>query len=66
MTSGGAPAGIWQRAYFAAARLITLTADGDRPAPRSGRWATTIAAANGFILVSLVITYLLPIVTAQF
>lgn len=65
VTSGGAPVGFWERAYFAAARLITLSADGYRPGNPLWQMVTTLAAANGFILVSLVITYLLPIVTAE-
>ena len=65
VTSAGVPVGVWERAYFAAARLITLSADGYRPGNALWQMVTTIAAASGFILVSLVITYLLPIVTAE-
>jgi hypothetical protein len=65
VVGGGRAASFWERAYFAAATLITMSPDSYRPGTQGWRLTSTLAAANGFILVSLIITYLLPIVMAE-
>jgi hypothetical protein len=61
----GQPAGFWDRAYFAGCSIITLGVTEFRPGSTGWRLVTLAAAANGFSLVSLIITYLLPIVGAE-
>jgi hypothetical protein len=61
----GQPAGFWDRAYFAGSAIITMNVNEFRPGSTGWRLVTMIAAANGFSLVSLIITYLLPIVSAE-
>lgn len=60
----GKPADVWTRVYFTGYTLVTLGL-GDYK-PQDGVWQvlTAIAAANGFFLVSLSITYLLPVISA--
>lgn len=60
----GKPADVWTRIYFTGYTLVTLGL-GDYK-PQDGVWQvlTAIAAANGFFLVSLSITYLLPVISA--
>jgi hypothetical protein len=61
----GQPAGLWDRSYFAGSAIITMTTSEFRPGSTGWRLVTMAAAANGFSLVSLIITYLLPIVGAE-
>jgi hypothetical protein len=60
----GQPADFWQRLYFAGSTLITIGNTQFEPRGEVWQVATTVAAGNGFFLVSLVITYLLPLVQA--
>ena len=60
----GTPAGFWQRLYFTGTTLITIGNTEFQPQGRFWQVLTPIAAANGFFLVTLVITYLLPLVQA--
>lgn len=60
----GQPAGFLERLYFAGSTLITLGIGDYRPEGRVWQVLTPVAAANGFFLVTLVITYLLPLVQA--
>jgi hypothetical protein len=65
VAASGRPVDFWTRAYYAGSTLITMSNNEYRPGSRVWQMVTTVAAANGFILVSLVITYLLPIVAAE-
>ena len=60
----GQPAGLGERAYFAGSLLITVGNGEYRPGGLAWRLVSDLAAANGFTLVSLIITYLLPLVAA--
>lgn len=64
-TATGQPAGFWDRAYFAGSAIITMSINEYRPGSTGWRLVTMITAANGFSLLSLIITYLLPIVGAE-
>jgi hypothetical protein len=64
-TATGRPADFWERAYFAGSTIITIGNGEYHPGGTAWRLLTAIAAANGFSLVSLTITYLLPIVMAE-
>jgi hypothetical protein len=64
-TATGRPADFWERIYFVGSTIITIGNSEYRPGGMVWRILTTIAAANGFSLVSLIITYLLPIVMAE-
>lgn len=59
-----APADVWERAYAVGYSLITLGLGDYRPDGRIWQIATVIASANGFLLVTLIVTYLLPLVSA--
>lgn len=60
----GKPADVLTRVYFTGYTLVTLGL-GDYK-PQDGVWqlVTAIAAANGFFLVTLSITYLVPVISA--
>ncbi|MEA2603722.1 MAG: hypothetical protein QOF89_4714 [Acidobacteriota bacterium] len=62
-SQGGQPAGFLERAYFAGSLLITLSNNDYKANGLGWQLVTNIAAANGFTLVSLIITYLLPLVS---
>jgi hypothetical protein len=61
----GRPADLWSRVYFAGSTIITMNLSEYRPGSPGWRIVSTIAAANGFSMVSLIITYLLPITGAE-
>lgn len=63
-SQSGQPADFWARVYYAGFTLITL-GNGDYK-PNGAVWQvlSPVAAANGFFLVTLVITYLLPLMSA--
>jgi len=63
-SQGGQPASLGARAYFAGSLLITVGNNEYRPGGRVWQLVSDVAAANGFTLVSLTITYLLPLVSA--
>lgn len=60
----GVPADFWSRVYFAGFSLITLGTGDYRPQGALWQLASVLAAANGFFLITLTITYLAPIVSA--
>jgi Ion channel len=62
--TNGQPGGFLERLYFAGSTLITLGLGDYQAEGRGWRILTAVAAANGFFLVTLVITYLLPLVQA--
>ena len=60
----GAPADGWSRIYFAGYSMITLGTGDYRPGGQPWQVASVLAAINGFILVTLAISYLVPIISA--
>jgi hypothetical protein len=60
---GGPVPDFWERAFFAGSLLITLGNSDYRASGEGWQVITDVAAANGFTLVSLIITYLLPLVS---
>lgn len=63
-SQSGQPAAFWARVYYAGFTLITLGNGDFKPAGALWQALTPIAAANGFFLVTLVITYLIPLMSA--
>lgn len=61
----GRPADLWSRVYFTGSTIITMNISEYRPGSAGWQIISTIAAANGFSMVSLIVTYLLPIVSAE-
>jgi hypothetical protein len=59
------PADLPSRIYFTGSTIITMSTTELRPGSDSWRIVSTLTAANGFFLASLIITYLLPVVTAE-
>lgn len=59
-----APADVWDRIYFTGFTLFTLGVGDFRPQGPFWQILTAIAAANGFFLVTLAVTYLVPIMSA--
>lgn len=62
--STGLPATLAERIYFVGFTLFTLGVGDYRPSGSLYQFATAIASANGLFLVTLGITYLLPVVSA--
>jgi hypothetical protein len=60
----GAPATFGQRVYFAGYTILTLGNGDYRPAGDLWRLVTVLAVANGFAVLTLAITYLVPVVSA--
>lgn len=58
------PAQIWERVYFTGYTLSTLGMGDYQPQGAVWQLATAIASANGFVLVTLEIAYLLPVISA--
>ncbi len=58
------PADVWARAYYAGFTLITLGVGDYRAGSAVWQQLTVVCATNGFFLVTLAITYLLPLVAA--
>ncbi|MBD2740419.1 ion channel [Coleofasciculus sp. FACHB-1120] len=58
------PADIWERIYFTGYTLVTLGLGDYQPQGKIWQLATATAAANGFFLITLSITYLLSVVSA--
>jgi hypothetical protein len=61
----GRPANLGERIYFTGSTLVTLGNSEYRPGSPGWRIVSLIAAANGFSMFTLIITYLLPIVNAE-
>jgi hypothetical protein len=61
----GRPADLGERIYFIGSTLVTLGNNEYRPGGPGWRIVTLIAAANGFSMFTLIVTYLLPIVNAE-
>lgn len=60
----GRPAGLFDRIYFAGFAVITLGVGDYRPGGPLWQVLTVVSSMTGFALVTLSITYLLPIVSA--
>ncbi|HKI06374.1 MAG TPA: two pore domain potassium channel family protein, partial [Thermoanaerobaculia bacterium] len=60
----GQPVQFWERLYVVGANLITFGTTEYQPDGAAWHLVATLAAANGFFLIGLVITYLLPLVQA--
>lgn len=60
----GAPANAWERVYFTGFTISTLGVGDFVPRTLLGRLLTPIAALSGFFLLTLSITYLVPVVSA--
>lgn len=58
------PAGVWERTYFAGYTLLTLGNGEFRPEGVLWQLATVLAVANGFAVVTLAISYVVPVVSA--
>jgi hypothetical protein len=61
----GEPANFWARLYFAGYTLITMGNGDYRPVGSVWQVLTAVASGNGFFLITLIITYLLPLVTEE-
>lgn len=59
------PADLWSRIYFTGSTIITIGNDEYHPGGPVWRILSAVAAANGFSMLTLIITYLLPIVTEE-
>jgi hypothetical protein len=59
----GQPADFWARLYFTGYTLVTMGNGDYRPIGPVWQVLTAVASANGFFLITLIITYLLPLVT---
>ncbi|MEB3358896.1 MAG: ion channel [Synechococcales bacterium] len=59
-----APASLWDLIYFTGYTISTLGLGDFQPTAHVWEIATAIASANGFLLVTLAIAYLLPVVSA--
>lgn len=63
-TATGQAATLGQRAYFVGYTLLTLGNGEYRPGGLAWQLATVLAVGNGFVLVTLSITYLVPVTSA--
>ncbi len=64
-TATGHAADLGERIYFTGSTLVTLGNNEYRPGSPGWRIVTLVAAANGFSMFTLIVTYLLPIVNAE-
>lgn len=58
------PASMWERIYFVGYTLSTLGMGDYQPSGVVWQLATAAASANGFVMISLTISYLIPVVSA--
>lgn len=63
-TDSGEPAGLVDRIYFAGYVLFTLGNGGYSPGAGTWQVATVLATGTGLVLVTLAITYLVPVASA--
>jgi hypothetical protein len=65
-SSSGRPADLAARIYFAGYSLFTLGIGDYRPNPNGAFWqlATVVSTAQGFTLITLSVTYIVPVVSA--
>lgn len=59
--AGSEPATFWERAFFAGASLFSLTVGDLSPGPSAWRFVSALTALNGLVLVTLSISYLIPV-----
>lgn len=60
----GEPADLWARLYFSGYTLFTLGLGDYRPEGEVWQGLTTLVAGNGFIVITLAASYLIPVVSA--
>lgn len=60
----GEPASTWARVYYAGYTLFTLGLGDYRPSGAAWQVLTALAAGNGFLILSLSASYLVPVVSA--
>jgi hypothetical protein len=58
------PADFWSRVYFVGYSLVTLGLGDYRPEGAVWKVATVLTSANGFFCITLIVTYLLPLISA--
>ncbi|MFL6192724.1 MAG: ion channel [Thermoanaerobaculia bacterium] len=63
VTKTQAPVSFLDRLFFIGSSLVTVGTGKYEPTSNLWQLVATVAAANGFFLITLVITYLLPLVT---
>lgn len=61
--SQGQPADLWSRIYFAGFNIFTLGLGDYRPVGAPWQMATVLASASGLVVVTVGITYLLPVLS---
>lgn len=64
-SAGNEPVGWFRRAYFVGYTLFTLGNGGLAPVTDAGRLVTVAISATGLFLITLSVTYLLPVVSAS-
>lgn len=62
--SSGEPAGFWSRVYFVGYTLVTLGLGDYQPEGAAWQMLTTTASLSGLIVLSLAISYVLPVIQA--
>ena len=62
--SSGAPADAWARVYFVGYTLVTLGLGAYPPAGPAAQLATTAASLSGLVVLTLAISYILPVLQA--
>lgn len=62
--SGGAPASVWERFYFAGYNVATLGNGGYQPTGAGSQLATMAAALSGMLLITLAVSYLTGVISA--
>ena len=62
--SSGEPAGAWSRVYFTGYTLVTLGLGDYQPAGSVWQMLTTTASLSGLVVLSLAISYVLPVLQA--
>lgn len=60
----GQPADLWSRVYYVGFTLTTLGMGDYVPGTRVAKAATVVASANGLLLFTMAITYIVPVVSA--
>lgn len=62
--STNAPAGFWERLYFAGFTVSTLGLGDFAPQGAAARMLTVLASLNGFFVMTLTVTYAIPVISA--
>ena len=62
--TSGEPAGVWSRVYFVGYTLVTLGLGDYQPAGSAWQMTTAMASLSGLVVLSLAISYVLPVLQA--